>query len=132
MSASAYLANELLDHVFGGGDYTRPATLYISLHTDAPGGTGANEVSGASYARVAVTNNATNFPAASGGAKSNGTVISFATPGAGGWGEVDHVGIWDAASGGNFVAYGALAVAKTINEGDPVSFPIGDLDFSLT
>ena len=63
------LENKILDHVLGGGDYTREATVYITLvtanGTDSAAGT---EVSGNAYARVAVTNNATNFRAASGGA----------------------------------------------------------------
>ena len=128
MSASNDLENKILDHILGGGDYTRPATVYISLHTADPGETGANETTGTSYARKDVTNNATNFPAAAAGAKANGTAINFATPGAGGWGTVTHFGIWDAVSAGNFMFGGALGTAKTINAGDPVSFPIGDLD----
>ena len=130
MSASNYLELEILDHILGGGDYTRPATVYISLHTADPGDTGASETSGTDYARASVTNNATNFPAASAGAKTTGAAINFATPGSGGWGTVSHFGIWDASSGGNFLFGGALAVAKTINQGDPVSFPAGDIDIT--
>lgn len=132
MSFSDYLENELLDHVWGAASYTAPATLYISLHTGDPGETGANETSGTSYARKDVTNNATNWPAASGGAKANGTTITFATPGSGGWGTVTYFGIWDAVSSGNFIGGGALSVSKTINEGDTVSFGVGDLDVTLT
>lgn len=131
MSASNYLELALLDHVFGGGDYTRPATLYVSLHTADPGETGANETTGTAYAREPVTNNATNFPAAAAGAKSNGTLIQFDTPGAGGWGTVTHLGIWDALSAGNFICGGALAISKTINESDDVEIAIGDLDITL-
>lgn len=131
MSASNYLENALLDHVFGGGDYTRPATLYVSLHTGDPGETGASEATGTSYARVSVTNNNTNFPSASGGAKSNGAIIQFATPGSGGWGTVTHVGIFDASTSGNFICGGALSVSKTINQGDDIEFAVGDLDLTL-
>jgi hypothetical protein len=76
---SEYLENAILDHVLGGPDYTRPGTLYIALYTVAPTDAGGGtEVAGGSYARVAVTNNSTNFPAAAGGAKTNGTLIEFA------------------------------------------------------
>ena len=126
------LENAILDHVLGGGDYTREATIYVALVTangsdSAPG----TEVSGNAYARVAATNNSTNFPAASGGAKSNGTAISFPTPTPSGWGTVVGVELWSASSGGTRIAWGALTSSKTINAGDPVSFPIGDLDFTL-
>lgn len=127
MSASNYLELELLDHALGGADYSRPATVYVSLHTADPGETGTNEVAAAgNYSRASVTNNATNFPAASAGSKSNGTTITFATPSAT-WGTVTHWGIWDAASSGNLLFAGALSVAKTINSGDGVSIGIGSL-----
>ena len=131
MSKSDYLENAILDHMLGGPDYTRPATVYLALYTAAPTDAGGGtEASGTGYARLAVTNNATNFPAASGGAKANGADFDFATPGAGGWGTVVAVGVFDASSGGNLLRHAALAVNKTINEGDPVSFPIGSLTFS--
>lgn len=53
--------------------------MYVGLCTDvAEDGTITGEPSGSSYARVAVTNNATNFPAASGGSKANGATINTA------------------------------------------------------
>lgn len=130
MSKSDYLENQLLNHVLGGSDYTRPGTVHVSLHTANTGETGSGaEVSGGSYARVAVTNNATNFPAASGGAKSNGSVFTFPTATAS-WGTVSHFGIWDASSGGNLLYYGALAASNAVGIGDTPSFPIGALDIT--
>ena len=131
MADSNFLENELLDHVLGGGDYTRPATVYVALYTsdptDADAGSEVSTGDWSDYARVAVTNNATNFPAASGGSKSNGTDIDFGvativTPP-----DVTHVGIRDASSGGNLLKHGALTVPKTIQDGDPVLFAAGDL-----
>lgn len=131
MTASNFLENEVLDHVLGGADYTRPATVYVALHTADPGETGATgEVSGNAYARVAVTNNVTNWPAASNGAKSNGTAINFPTPTPSGWGTVTHWSIWDAVSGGNCLFVGALSASKTINADDGVSFGAGTLTIS--
>jgi hypothetical protein len=133
MSKSNYLENEILDHVLGGSDYTRPATVYVRLYLqssavgEAGGGT---EVSGTDYAPVAVTNNATNWPAASGGAKSNGTVIDFGTVGSGGWGQVGSFGVWDASTSGNLLYYGSLGTPKTLDAGDTCTFPIGSLDIT--
>ncbi len=110
-SKSDYLENALLDHVLGGGDYTRPATVYVGLWTaaldDTSDGSTAGEVSGGSYARVAVTNNATNWPAAASGAKSNGTAITFPQATAD-WGTVTYFAILDAATAGNVLYWRVL------------------------
>jgi hypothetical protein len=130
-SFSDYLENKVLDHVLGGGDYTRPGTVYVALYTAAPSDSGGGtEVSGGGYARVAVTNNTTNFPAASGGAKSNGTVIQFPTATAS-WGTVVAVGIFDAASAGNLLAWADLTTSKTVGSGDTASFAVGGLSITL-
>lgn len=133
-SFSNYLEDKLLDHAFGGGDYTRPATVYVALCTTTPtdSSTGSTivEPSGGSYARVAVTNNATNFPASSGGSKSNGTAITFTTA-SGSWGTVTAVALVDASSAGNVMAWGALTASKTVDSGDTVSFAIGALVITL-
>lgn len=129
-SKSDYLENAILDLVLGdGGSFTHLATVYVSLFTATPSDSGGGtEVSGGSYARVAVTNNATNFPDASGGAKSNGTAITFPTPSAN-WGTVVAFGIHDASTAGNLLYWGAISPNKTVNNGDPApSFAAGDLD----
>lgn len=128
---SDFLENELLDHVFGNAAYTAPATLYFALFTAAPSDSGGGtEVTGGSYARVAKTNNATNFPAASGGLKSNGTAVNFGVASAS-WGTVTHVGVFDAASAGNLLVWGALTTSKVIGNGDSAEFAIGEFDLLL-
>lgn len=131
-SFSNFLELELLDHVFGNAAYSAPVTLYVALSTADPtdAGSGLAEPSGNGYARVAVTNNATNFPAASGGAKSNGTAITFPQA-TGAWGTITHFTIMDDASAGNMLGHGTLTVAKAITSGDTPSFAIGDLDITL-
>lgn len=131
MSFSNYLEVEILDHILGGPDYVRPATVYIAAYTAAPSDAGGGtEVSGGSYAREAVTNNATNFPAASAGAKTNGTDFEFVEA-TGAWGTISHVGIFDAPTAGNLLGWSALAVAKDIASGDILRFKAGDLDITL-
>lgn len=121
------LENALLDHAVGGPDYSRPATVYVALFTapptDAGGGT---ELSGNGYARGAVTNNATNWPAAAGGAKSNGTAITFAAATAD-WTASVAWGLFDAASGGNLLYWGPLSASVNVPNGAQAEFAAGAL-----
>ncbi len=133
---SDYLEKKIQDHILGATTFTPPATVYVGLWTatldDTSTGATAGEVSGGSYARVAVTNNTTNWPAASGttALKQNGVAINFPTPTAG-WGTVTDWAILDSASGaGNILFYGKLTNAKTINIGDTVSFAVNALQIT--
>lgn len=129
-SFADYLENELLDHVFGGADYSRPATLYFAAFTTAPTDAGGGtEVSGGNYARQAVTNNSTNFPAASSGSKTNANDIEFAEA-TGSWGTVVAVGIFDAASSGNLLAWDDFT-GVAISSGDTLRIKAGDLTITL-
>lgn len=125
MAKSEAYANEVLDAKYGSGS---PATIYIGLYTDLPDadGTGGTEVAGGSYARKAVTNNATNWPAAVDGVKSNGVAQDFATPSAD-WGTVVGCGTFAASSGGTPIHFGALENSRTITTGDAFSFAIDQL-----
>lgn len=127
MSKSDYLEGKVLDHLLGRTTYTAPATVYVALYTSAPTDSGGGtEVSGGSYARVAVTNNATNWPAASSGTKSNGTAIVFPEATAD-WGTVVAFGLFDAANGGNLLYWGELSQNQAVNSGSTASFAIGAL-----
>jgi len=105
---------------------TRPTTWYVGLFTSDPTDTGAagTEVSGGSYARVAVTFNVT------GDTASNTASVEFPTATAN-WGTVSHIGIHDALSGGNMLVHGALTTSKAIDSGDVFRIPTGDLDITL-
>lgn len=130
-AATDYLENEILDHILGNSAYTAPSTLYLGLATGvSEAGVITGEPSSGSYARVAVTNNTTNFPAASNGSKSNGAKFSFPEA-TGSWGTITHVFISDANSGGNVILYSELTTSKTVDTGDTVSFAIGNLTFTL-
>lgn len=112
-------ANDVLDDLYGSGS---PATLYFGLFTSAPAadGTGGTEVTGGSYARAAVTNNATNFPNAATAQKSNANAITWATATAL-WGTVTHLVVFDALTGGNRFDWGPLDASRLINNGDTFS-----------
>ena len=127
MSFSNYLETEILDHVFGGNAYTAPATLYLALFTAAPGETGGGtevNTSGTAYARQSVA-----FTV-SGNTASNTADVEFPTA-TGSYGTVTHVGIYDASTAGNLMAYAALTTSKAIASGDVFRVPSGDLDITL-
>jgi len=127
MSFSNYLETELLDHVFGGAAYTAPATLYLALFTSNPdedaSGTEVS-TSGTAYVRQTVT-----FTTV-GNTTSNTAAVEFPTATAS-FGTVSHVGVMDAETGGNLLAYAALSSSKDIATGDVFRVPAGDLDISL-
>lgn len=129
-SFADYLENKLLDHVFGATVYTAPATLYVALFTAAPTDAGGGtEVTGGSYARVAVTNNVANFPNAAAGAKSNGNPITFATATAD-WGTVVAAGIYDAAAAGNLIGWCTIT-SQSVPTGVTASIAAGSLNITL-
>jgi hypothetical protein len=112
-----------------------PATYHVGLSTAAVTEAGAaTEPSGGSYARVAVTNNTTNFvidtsvPATP--FIKNGTAITFPTATAS-WGTITHFFIADAASAGNIVMYGTLTNSKVVGIDDVVILGINNLKIYL-
>lgn len=119
--------NEVLDELLGNATLM-PNPVYIGLMTAEPNddGTGVVEPSGGSYSRVSVANTLVEWPAASGGSKANANIISFPTATAG-WGDITHYGIFDALSGGNLLAFGALNVPRTVLATDDVRFLAGQL-----
>lgn len=127
-SATNAEENSILKARFGGAADTVPATWYVGLSTTTPtDSVGGSEPSGGAYARVAVTNNTTNFPAPTAGSISNGAAITFPAPTAN-WGTVTHFELFDAATAGNRCYWGALGTARTINNGDSApSFAVGAL-----
>jgi hypothetical protein len=131
-SLSDFSEDEILDHLLGAATYTPPATLYLAVFTAAPTDAGGGtEVTGGSYARLAITNNLTNFPASSGGAKSNGAVLDMVTASAG-WGTVVAYALFDASSAGNMIGWADLTSPVLINNGDTLRFAAGALTYSLT
>jgi hypothetical protein len=125
---SDYLEDKVLEHVFGGNAYTAPGTLYVALYTVAPTDTGGGtEVSGGGYVRKsgAFTVSGTNPTTAS-----NTSAIEYPTATAD-YGTVVAVGIFDASSSGNLLAYANLTSSKVVSSGDVFRFNASDLDITL-
>jgi hypothetical protein len=137
-----YAENKVVDALLRGQAIGAPATFYVALFTAGCGDTGGGtEVSGGSYARVAVASSLANWAgtqsagsttasSGTGGTTSNNATISFPTPSAG-WGTVVSVGWMDASTAGNAWICTTLTVNKTINTGDAVSFPAASLTFQI-
>lgn len=125
-AASNYLENALFNAVLRNTAYTSPATVYLALYTSDP--TDANsgtEVSGGSYARVAIT-----FSAPSNGSASNSADVNFTTATAN-WGTVTHWGILDASSAGNLLVYGAMTTSLAVNNGQTARVLTGQLTVTV-
>lgn len=101
---------------------TMTSGAYLSLHTADPGATGANEVTGGSYARLACAITVTNKTATNDAAE-DFTGMPAAT--------VTHVGIWSASSGGTFRFGGALTSSQAVLAGQTFTIAAGDLDIAL-
>jgi hypothetical protein len=125
MSFSNYLETELLDHVFANNAYTSPTTVYVGLFTSNPDEDGSGtEVSGGSYARQSGS-----FTV-SGNTATTSAAIEFPTATAS-WGTITHIGIYDASTAGNLLAYAGLTASKAIASGDVFRIPAGDIDITL-
>ena len=130
MSFSDYLEEKVLSHVFTNTSYTAPTTVYVGLFTAAPSDTGGGtEISTSStgYARqsAAFTVSGTSPTKAA-----NSSAIDFPTATAD-WGSITHLAVFDAATGGNMLAFSAATTAKTINNGDILRIPAGSLEIRL-
>lgn len=137
-----YAENKIVDALMRGQSLGAPATFHIGLDTGSCTETGGGtEVTGGSYARVAVTSSLANWAgtqsagstvasSGTGGTTSNNNVVSFPTPTAG-WGTVVSMRFWDAASSGNAWVCIALTSNQTINTGNAVSFPAGTLSLQV-
>ena len=127
MSFSNALETELLDHVFANNAYTSPSTVYVGLFTSNPDEDGSGSevsTSGTAYVRQSAS-----FTV-SGNTATTDAAVEFPTATAS-WGSITHIGIYDAESSGNLLAYSALDAAKTISSGDVLRIPAGDIDITL-
>lgn len=143
MSASTYLGNALLNETLRGVNFVPPSRVYISLHTDDPGLNGANEVSAVdwpSYARQDPAGGgavASGFAAPSGKATANALQMLFPRHDGASPVTIGYVGVWDAATSGNFLKKGRLVDAsvtpttKLIAADDEVVIKAGEAVFAI-
>ena len=134
----------MADSQFGAGALTAnavaltPATWYLGLSTTSPNEDGTNftEPVGGAYARVAVTNNVTNFPPAQTTAgvttKRKGVALIFPNP-TGLWGNIGWFGWFTVATVGTGLPqfHNPLDTPITVQNGNtPVQFDVSQLIMS--
>lgn len=136
---SSYSAKKALDHLLANGraqTYTPPTSLYVALFTSS-GGLSSNtpglqtEAAGGAYTRK-LLNGSSNYmgPAADFAAALAADINwEIATSN---WGQITHLAIMDAETGGNVISYGALTSPKVIETNDRAVIKAGQLVASLT
>jgi len=124
-SISNWLELELLDHVLKTGSYSVPTNIYVALSTADPldDGTGISEPAGGSYARVVMNS----WDAAAARATENTSQITFAQAEQD-FGTITHWAIFDAITGGNFLAHGDFTTGKACPIGTNLYIAAGDID----
>lgn len=128
-SFSTYTETAVLNHLFRNVALPSPGSVRVALFTAAPtDAAGGTEVSGSGYARQPVTFGA---PTADSGKMkiSNSAAVTFTAAG-GGIGPVVAVGVFDAATGGNLLAWSPITSA-TIGDGDSINFATGQIALTL-
>lgn len=128
-----YAANGFLDRMFRNQAFTVSAN-YVGLATAtlSDSTTSPTEVSGGSYARVAVNANGGASPAwgtVSGGSVSNGAAVTFPTATAS-WGTVVAAFVADASTVGNILMYDNALTDQAVGNGDTASYATSAFTFS--
>lgn len=133
MSGTYYSFNRNLDNNFGRTAFTVPATFYFGLSTTAISidGTGATEPSGGTYARVALTNDKTNWGTAATATLTNATAVTF-TESTASWGTITYVFIADALTAGNIWWFDALTPSRQVQSATTVQFAVGAITVQMT
>ena len=132
MAFSQYFATQVLNWVKGSSFPTALANVYVSLHSSDPGTAGTsgdvtNTITNSSN-RTSISSSAlsTVAGASGGGFEVTNTGVVQLTTSANNVTPINvtHFGVWDAASGGNFLASGQLTSAVDVEVGDTVQFNI--------
>lgn len=136
-AASDYTKENVINALLRGVAFPLPAKTHLALHTDAPGGTGANEVLVAdwpAYVRKEAEAGGligSGWDAPASGVTQNANQLTYPSNDGAASVTVSHWSIWDAATGGNCLAVGALTTARTLQVGDVFVFDINSLDVTM-
>lgn len=136
MSFSDDMEVSIINHFFRNSAVSGPVTVYVALFSADPTDTGsfANEASGGSYARQALTLGA---PGSTSGQASNSVAVTFPTATADYFSgaNVTHFAICDASSGAGtrgIMVSAALTTAKAVLNGQRATFDIGTITLTVS
>lgn len=115
-SQATYSMNALLSIGAGGTTPVAGTGWYLALNTTSGGQTGANEASGGSYVREAISLSVTSGIATSTNAQ-NFTSMPSTT--------IDYMSLWTASTSGTYGLGGQLSSSLTVPSGATVAFAIG-------
>lgn len=131
MNISNFFSNAILAATFRAGSYTFPSNVYLALYTSDPTAADTGqEVSAGAYDRKSIM---FSDPAIEAGKMTikNTEAVQFEVATAD-WGTITHVGIRDAATGGNLLYFGVLASPRTILSGDRITFDEDSIVLTLS
>lgn len=117
------VANSWLDALCRNVSYAN-ATVYVQLHTGAPGAAGTSNVAANTSRQQA------SFSAASSRAITNSGDVT--------WSNVSntetytHISLWSASSNGTFLGQDDLSSSAAVTAGDTFKILAGDLDLTIT
>lgn len=136
---SNYTEANIVETTLRGAAFPVPAGVYVALFTADPtdANVAANEVQLAAwpaYVRKDAADGAsisTGWTAPADGVSSNAKVITFPANNGAASVTVTHIGLYDAASGGNLLYHAPLVSSKTLLVGDVLSFGIGSITVTI-
>ena len=121
MTISNFLEDELLDTLDGSGSAYSASATYLQLHIGDPGEDGTGNPA------AETTRESVSFGAASGGSKASSATVEWTLVST--TETYSHWSLWDAATGGNCLWYGALSANASVTAGD--TFEITSLTLTL-
>lgn len=136
-NASNYTENNLINALLRGIAFPEPSVVYVSLHTAEPGDTGLGEVSTSNWPAYVRRDAADGDPIATGwaapvdGVTKNAQQITFPSNNGAGAVTVSHWALWDAATGGNMLAWGALQTPRTLLPGDILVMDVNAIEVAV-
>jgi hypothetical protein len=139
MRSSNYIEEKVLLWIAGTNFPSAPTTLYFSAHSADPSDTGANEVTSTYFSgRASYTSSNFTSPETIGTTRQirNSALIDFGNSISAG--SVPWIGIWDAATSGNFLYSFQLVTSSNVAEplvfgnGDPVTISADTLKINFS
>ena len=131
-SASDYLEQSLLNHIFRTDTFAKPSAIALALTSNIPTDSSLSELSNAgAYARKTLTQADANWSyqqIGGSGVVYNNDLLEF-TQASADWGYVSGAAVVDSATygAGNILYRGTIGTPRVIQEGDTLRIPVSGL-----